>query len=238
VGGDLAFEAGGPAAGDCSCTLRAAAVLGKEIVLDQVAVALDQRFVTSWAARVFPLANHAGKVAGVDVAKAGLAADFDGAEQIFRVRVTRAGHFVIAMKSGDVPGNVGRNARQKFGEAAQFVIAVVEAGNEKCNDFEPEPHLVDAADALENGADAAAEFVIVAVVEALEIHFIEIKPRANVVEDLRSAVAVGDEPGDESGGLGFFKNSDRPLAGDERLVVGADDNFRSLRDGIAHKMFG
>ena len=41
VGGDLAFEVGGPAAGDCGGAGGAAAIFGEAIVFDQVAVALD-----------------------------------------------------------------------------------------------------------------------------------------------------------------------------------------------------
>ncbi len=41
------------------------------------------------AACVFPIADHAGKIAGVDVAQAGLVADFDGAQQVFGVGIAR-----------------------------------------------------------------------------------------------------------------------------------------------------
>ena len=121
---------------------------------------------------------------------------------------------------------------------AQFVVGVVEAGDQQRDDLEPQAHRVNAADGVEDGADAAAEFVVVAVVEALEIDFVEIEPGADVFEDLRRAVAVGDESGDESGGFGFFENCDRPLAGDERLVVGADENFRALIERVANQSFG
>jgi len=98
-------------------------------------------------ASVFPGADLAGEIAGVDVAKAGLAADFDGAEKVVRGGV--AGdivlHFVIAVKGGDVPGNVGRNSGEEFGEAAEFVGRVVEAGDEKGDDFEPETYFINAA---------------------------------------------------------------------------------------------
>ena len=43
------------------------------------------------------------------------------------------------------------------------------------------------------GTDASAEFVVMAIVEALEINFVEIEPRAQIFEHLRRAVAVGDE---------------------------------------------
>jgi len=239
VGGDLTFEARGPVTGDWRCTLGAVAVGSEAVVFDQVAVALDQSFIALRAARVFPLADHAGKVAGVDVAKAGLATDFDGAEQVFDVRVARdiVLHFVVAVEGGDVPGDIGGDAGQEFGEAAQFVGIVIEAGDQERDDFEPEAHCVNAANAFEDGSNAAAEFVIVAVVETLEIDFVEIEPGVQVFENLRSAVAVGDEGGDESGGFGFFEDGDRPFTGDERLIVGADQNLRALGDGVAHEEF-
>ena len=119
----MAFETRGPAAGDRGGTVRTVAIGGEAIILDQIAVALDQSFMALRAARVFPLADHAGKIAGVDVAEARLAADFDGLQQIFDSGV--AGdivlHFVIAVKGGDVPRDIGRDAGEEFGEAAQFV---------------------------------------------------------------------------------------------------------------------
>ncbi len=92
---------------------------------------------------------------------------------------------------------------------------------------------MDAADAVEDRSDAAAEFVVVAVVETFEIDFVEIEPGAQVFENLRSAVAVGNEAGDESRGFGFLEDGDGPFAGDQRLVVGADQNLCALGDGVA-----
>ena len=55
---------------------------------------------------------------------------------------------------------------------------------------------MNAADGFEDWTDTSAEFVIVAIVEAFEIDFVEIKPGAQIFEDLRRAVAVGDESGE------------------------------------------
>ncbi len=44
---------------------------------------------------------------------------------------------------------------------------------------------MDPANAVEDGTDAAAEFMIVAVVEAFEIHLIQINPRADVFQNLQ-----------------------------------------------------
>ena len=49
---------------------------------------------------------------------------------------------------------------------------------------------------VKNRPDASAEFVIMAIVETLEIDLVEIDPRAEVFEYLRRAVAIGDEAGE------------------------------------------
>src|SRR5277367_2942438 len=167
AGGNLAFEFCRPAAGDFVLAFRAMAFGAQTVVLDQVAIALDQSVAAHGAASVFPRAYLAREIAGVDVAEAGLAADFSGMEQIFGTRISWTGHLVVAVECGYMPGNVGRDSGQKFGQAADFVFGVVEAGNEERHDFEPQAHFVNAADAFEDGADASAEFVIVPIVEAL-----------------------------------------------------------------------
>ena len=113
----------GPAAGDCGGALGAVAVWGEAVVLDQIAVALDQSFVALRAARVFPFA---------DLAREGCRRRCSGGRTGGRFR-RRAGdlrgscrgrlvvHFVIAVKGGDVPGDIGRDFGEEFGEAAQFV---------------------------------------------------------------------------------------------------------------------
>ncbi len=110
----------------------------------------------------------------------------------------------------------------------ELVARVVEARNQQRDDFDPEPHLVQSPDRVENGLEPPAEFAVVAVVEALEIDFVEIDPRADVLEHLRRAVAVRDVAGDEPCGFGFLEHGHRPLARDQRLVVGADHRARPL----------
>src|SRR5580692_3402646 len=115
-------------------------------------MAFDQGFIAVWTACVFPFADPAWEIAGVNVAKSGLAADFDGPQQVFGICV--AGyvvlHFVVAVEGGDVPRDVRGDSREEFGEAAEFVGVVVEAGDEEGDDFEPESRLVNAADAVED----------------------------------------------------------------------------------------
>ncbi len=76
--------------------------------------------------------------------------------------------------------------------------------------------------------------MIVAIVETLQIDFIEVQPRTQIFEDLRGTVAVGNESRDESGGFRFLENRNRPLGGNQRLVVGAHQHLRPLSKGVLH----
>jgi hypothetical protein len=239
VVGDLAVESWRPATGNLVRAARAAAIGGQAIIFDEVAVAADERFGALRAARVFVIADSARKISCIDVAQACLVADFGGAQKIFCRRIALAVtlHFVVGVEGSDVPGNFGRDTGDEFAEAAEFVVGIVEAGDEQRDDLKPQTQRVNAADAVEDGSDASAELVIVAVVEAFEIDFVEIDPGAQVLENLRSGVAVGDESGDEAGGFGLFEDGDRPLAGDERLVIGADNDLRALIERIVDQGF-
>ena len=87
---------------------------------------------------------------------------------------------------------------------------------------------MDASDGVENRPEAASQFVVAPVVEALEIHFVQVYPRADVFEHLRRGVAVGYETGRQPGGLGLAENRHGPLGGDQRLVVGAHQAGRAV----------
>ncbi len=100
-----------------------------------------------------------------------------------------------------MPWNVGRDAGEKFSEAAQFVVGIVEAGNEQRDNLQPQSHLMNSPNAVEDGADASAEFVVMAIVETLEIHFVEIEPGTHIFKYLGSSVAVGDKSGKQAGWL-------------------------------------
>src|SRR5689334_19669528 len=96
---------------------------------------------------------------------------------------------------------------------------------------------MNSANAFEDGADSSAEFMIVAVVEALEVHFVKIDPWAQKFEDLRCPVAVGDKRSQKSGSAGFLEYCNSPLAGDERLVIGTDQDLRTLLECVADHGF-
>src|ERR1700722_15455220 len=100
--GDLTVEASRPASRNFRGTLGTTSLRGEAVTFDQITVALDQSFAALRAARVFPIANRARKIAGVEVAQAGVLADFDGAQQVFGIRIARdiVLHLVVAVKCG------------------------------------------------------------------------------------------------------------------------------------------
>src|SRR4029077_21081605 len=104
----------GPAAGNLAGTAWALAVGGQAVVFDEISVAGDERFTALWAASVFPVADHAWKIAGVDVTQSGVLTDFRGPDEIFWRCVALAIilHFVVSVERGHVPGNIGRNVCQ------------------------------------------------------------------------------------------------------------------------------
>src|SRR5205809_2373012 len=68
--GDLALEFWCPPARNGRVARRAVSLRGEPIVLDEVAVALDQHFAAIVAAGVFEIADHARQVSGIDVTQA------------------------------------------------------------------------------------------------------------------------------------------------------------------------
>ena len=114
------------------------------------------------AAGVFPFADLAGEVAGVDVSDAGLLAVFDDVHQIIGRRAAIAiGHFVIGMEGGDVPGHEGIDAGEEVGHAFEFVGIVAEAGDDEGDDFDPEVALLEHSDGVGDVFQDAAELAVV-----------------------------------------------------------------------------
>ena len=95
------------------------------------------------------------------------------------------------------------------------------------------PMLVDAPDGVQDGAEAATELVIAAVVEALQIHLVQVHPRAEVFEHLGRGVAVGDETGGKPRRARVAEDRHGPFGGDKRLVIGADHRRGALLYGHA-----
>src|SRR6266852_1478459 len=98
------------------------------IRLDEIAITFDQRFPALRAAGVFPFADAARQIPGIDEMEAFAGPDLRGANQMARGGIGRAGHFVVLVKRGDVPRNVAAQAGDESRDGAQFLLAVVEAG--------------------------------------------------------------------------------------------------------------
>ncbi len=90
-------------------------------------------------------------------------------------------------------------------------------------------------DRLEDRRQPSTELAIVLVVEALEVDFVEIDVRPDVLEHARGAVSVGDETSDEPGPARLLKDLHRPFGSDERFVVGGDEQFRPLSQRVCNE---
>ena len=122
---------------------------------------------------------------------------------------------------GGSSGNATGSGPTELGEPLHLVVRVVEPRNQQRDDLEPDSHLVQRADRAEDGLDSSAQLAIVTIVEALEIDFVEIDPRAQVFEDTRRAVPVRHVPGQQPALARRLEHRDRPFARNQRLVVRA-----------------
>ena len=84
------------------------------VVLDEIAVALDQRLAAVVTMCVFQISNQSGEITRVDVAKPRFFSNFRGPEQISGCGVFRTGHLIVLVESSHMPGNIGRDAGKKF----------------------------------------------------------------------------------------------------------------------------
>src|SRR6185369_13194072 len=206
--GDLPFKPGRPPPRNHRLAGGALAVRSYAVILHKITAPSDQRIAAVMAARVFKIADLAGQISRVNVAQTGFPADLGGAHQIARTSVGRVIHFVVFVESSYMPGNVGRDAGQKIGEAFQFGVGIIETRNQQSNDLQPHSHVIQGPNSFENGPDPSSQFVVVAIVEALEIHLVEIHPRPDVFQHLRGAVSVRYKAGDESGSPGLLEYLD------------------------------
>src|SRR5207237_4091504 len=141
-------------------------------------------------------------------------------------------HFVVFVERSDVPGYIGGDAGHEFGQATELIVRIVEAGDQQRNDFQPETHAVKTADGFEDRTKSTAKLVVVTIVEALEIYFVQLNPGTKVFQHLGRAVAVGNKSRNQTCRFGFFEYRDCPLAGNQRLVVRADKHLRPLTERI------
>src|SRR4051812_4656680 len=136
------------------------------------------------------------------------------------------------MERCDVPRDIRRDGSDEFSQAADLIVRVVESWNQQRDDLQPEADLVNALDGVENWLKASTELAVVRVVEALEVDFVQVNVRAQEVEHLRGGVPIRDETGHQPGSARFLEYGDSPLAGDQRLVVGANHDLCALRQSL------
>jgi hypothetical protein len=86
-----------------------------------VAESPDQRLRAHRTARIFEIADLTGQIAGVHMAKAIAAPDGGRIHHHSGGCVFRIGHLVIAVKRGDVPGDLRRDASDETGQAFELV---------------------------------------------------------------------------------------------------------------------
>src|SRR5215469_1842338 len=95
-----------------------------------------------------------------------------------------------------------------------------------------------AANRVQDWLQPPTQLVIVAIIKTLKVNLVEIHPRSQVLQDLRSAVSVGNEGSQQSGVTGFLEDRHRPFAGDQRLIVGAHQNLGALLKSLLHQSLG
>src|SRR5712692_10351336 len=170
TGCNLSPKLGIPPSGNAGAARWAATLRSEMVPSDEVPVTLDQKFPTVRATRVLPVTDHAWQIPGIDVTQASLLADLCCPHQGLGSGVLWIGHFVVFVKGCYMPRNIRRHARQKLGKASQFIAGVVEPGNHQRNDLQPEAHLVQLSNGIQDGLQAPAELTITAVIKALQVH--------------------------------------------------------------------
>ena len=120
------------------CPARGACALpGDVIPADHIPIAADKCSVAMRAVCVFIFFHMSGQIPGIHVIQPGLAPDLSRSQQRFRGRIIRAGHLVVFVKSGYMPGNICRNGTQETGGLEQFIVAVVESRHDQRHHFHP-----------------------------------------------------------------------------------------------------
>ena len=135
-----------------------------------------------------------------------------------------------------MPGDVAADGGEELRHLAQLGFAVVEARHHQRHHLQPEPALVDHADAVGDVLQRAAERAVALVVEALQVNLVGDDPRAQEIQHLGCGVAVRDEGAGQPGFPGLLEDGDRPFGGDERLVVARHHQPRAQPPASAHQL--
>src|SRR5271169_2726542 len=187
---------------------------------------------------VLQITDLSWQIARVDVPQARLLADLGCSDQVLRTSILRVGHLVVLVESGHMPGNIRRHADQELRQPLQLLFRVVETRDHQGDDLHPKAHFVQATDGLQDGQEAPAQLAIVKVVEAFEVNFVKVHPRSQELEDLWGAIPIGDKGCQQTCRTGFLEDRHRPLAGYQRLVIGAHQHLGALLKSLPHQPLG
>ncbi len=121
------------------------------VTRDEIPATLDEKLPTLRASGVLPVAEQAWQVSGIDVTQAYPVANLCRPHQGLGAGVLWIGHFVVFVKGRYMPRNIRGHARQKLGQASQLAARVVKPGNHQRNDLQPEAHLVQLSNGIQDG---------------------------------------------------------------------------------------
>src|SRR5229473_873634 len=151
TGCNLSPKRGIPPSGNAGAAKWAATLRSEMVPGDEAPVTLDEKLPTLRAMRVLPVADHAWQVPGIDITQACPLADLCCTHQRLGAGVLWIGHFVVFVKGRYMPRNIRRHARQELGQPSQFVVGVAKPGNHQRNDLQPEAHLVQLSNGIQDG---------------------------------------------------------------------------------------
>ena len=128
---------------------RGAGALLQSILQDVVAPSFDEERPAVRTPCVLKISGAAREVACIDEAKSRTAADLRGAVQRGGGGGPTVGHTIVIMERRDMPGDVGGYPGEKGGDLLQLGLAVVEAGDDQRDHFQPDPHADNRPDGVE-----------------------------------------------------------------------------------------
>ena len=202
---------------------------------DGEAAAADEEPAAAGAVGVFP--GIPGEVPAVDVLQAGGSADLRGPVDGFGRSGRCLRHPVLGVKAADVPGGLRPEGDDEGREFAEFLPAVVQAGDEERRHLDPDPERLHEPEAVKDRLEARAALLLVKVVaKGLQIDVRCVEPRGDELQHPGGHVAVRHEdvfqtlfPCDPGGFKGEFEK-------DGRLRVGVGDALRAAPDGLLHNL--
>ena len=226
-----------PEAGDREMAARA--VPFAEMVFEEVMPgAADEEAVAGRAESVGSIGEN---VAFVDIVEANFAGDEAGAVK----RGRRSGRLIakleIGMKGGEVEGNVwAEMGEDPLGEFAGFGGIVVEGGDHKIGDFEPDGSFVlEPFESLQDGREVGErDFAVEIFREGFEVDVGGVDVVVDIVKGFAGDVAICDHDGFQAVGPGGFADVDDVLTPDRGFIVGEGDGVAAIFEGESGDVFG